>query len=220
MLKLAQNIIRDEQGHQSIENDWFPAPLPDNIVLEEMCYPDTSYSFASFFSERPVGFTLGYGSGNYGHCLFITGKNGEIKIGKFVTLQCTRFVSNDSIELHDHCMVSWGVTISDSWIMDETITTAMRRDMLERAASSSHRHLEFVLPRKIVIHENVWIGFEAVILPGVTIGRGAIVGSKSVVANDVPPYAVVVGNPARVVKYLEPTDTPELKQKVLKEIIH
>jgi virginiamycin A acetyltransferase len=70
----------------------------------------------------------------------------------------------------------------------------------------------------VTIHENVWIGFEAIILPGVTIGRGAIVGSRSVVSTDVPPYAVVVGNPARIVKYLEPTDTPAVKEKAISEI--
>lgn len=218
MHKLAQNIIQDEEGHVFIEGDWFPGPLPDNIVLEEMCYPDTAYSFASFFSQKPVGLTLGFASGNYGHCLFNTGKNGEIRIGRFVTLQCTRFVCNELIEMHDHCMVSWGVTITDSWIMDDTITPAMRRAMLENAAMSDHRFLEFTNPQKVVINENVWIGFEAVILPGVTIGRGAIVGSKTVISKDVPPYAVVVGNPGRIVKYLEPTDTPELKERVLKEI--
>lgn len=219
MHKLAQTLVQDEYGRKSIEGDWFPAPLPDNIVLEEMSYPDTSYSFASFFSEKPVGFTLGYGSGNYGHCLFTTGRNGEIKIGKYVALQCTRFICNDEIEMHDHCMVSWGAVLTDSWIMDDTITPAMRRTMLENTARSTNRHLEFLRPQKITIHENVWIGFEAIILPGVTIGRGAIIGSRSVISIDVPPYAVVVGNPGRVVKYLEPTDTKELKERVLKELI-
>ncbi|WP_309083833.1 CatB-related O-acetyltransferase [Chelativorans sp.] len=51
-----------------------------------------------------------------------------------------------------------------------------------------------------VIGNDVWIGFEAVIMPGVKIGDGAIVGGRSVVTHDVPPYAVVAGNPARTVK--------------------
>ena len=219
MHNLAQNIITDEHGHHFIEGDWFPAPLPDNIVLEEMSYPDTTYSFASFFSEKPVGFSLGYGSGNYGHCLFNTGRNGEIRIGKYVALQCTRFISNQLIEVHDHCMISWGAVLTDSWFTDDTITPEMKRAMLEKAAMSDHRNLDFITPQKIIVQENVWIGFEAIILPGVTIGRGAIVGSKAVVSEDVPAYAVVVGNPGRIVKYLEPTDTPELKEKALRELV-
>jgi len=51
-----------------------------------------------------------------------------------------------------------------------------------------------------IVGNDVWIGMEAVILPGIKIGDGAIVAAKSVVTHDVPPYAVVAGNPARMVK--------------------
>jgi virginiamycin A acetyltransferase len=51
-----------------------------------------------------------------------------------------------------------------------------------------------------IIGNDVWIGREAVIMPGVTVGHGAIIGSHAVVAKDVPPYAVAVGNPAKVAK--------------------
>jgi acetyltransferase-like isoleucine patch superfamily enzyme len=52
----------------------------------------------------------------------------------------------------------------------------------------------------IFIEDDVWIGFQAVILPGLTIGRGAIVGSSAVVTHDVPPYSIVGGVPARVIR--------------------
>ncbi len=51
-----------------------------------------------------------------------------------------------------------------------------------------------------VVEDDVWIGMEAMILPGVRIGAGAIVAARAVVASDVPPYAIVAGNPARVVR--------------------
>lgn len=51
----------------------------------------------------------------------------------------------------------------------------------------------------VVIKDRVWIGYRAIILPGVTIGEGAVVGAGSVVTRDVDPYAVVAGNPARPV---------------------
>jgi len=50
----------------------------------------------------------------------------------------------------------------------------------------------------VVIGNDVWIGEEALILSGVTIGDGAVIGARSVVARDVEPYAIVVGNPAQV----------------------
>lgn len=215
-LQLAQNIIEDQKGNHFIEGDWFPRPLPNNIHLAEMAYPDTSYSFTSFFSERKIGFTLGYASGNYGHGIFTTGKKGEIRIGKFVVLQCTRLHCNLRIEIRDHCMFSWGSTVTDSWINPE-MSIAERRRLLEISSRSSHRHIEFETPQPVFIDENVWVGFEAVILPGVNIGRGAVIGSKSIVFDDVPAYAVVVGNPGRIIKYLEPTDSPFQKEKILKE---
>src|SRR4051794_9017802 len=51
-----------------------------------------------------------------------------------------------------------------------------------------------------VVGDDVWLGYQALVLPGVTIGNGAVVAAASVVASDIPPYAVVAGNPARVVR--------------------
>lgn len=51
-----------------------------------------------------------------------------------------------------------------------------------------------------VVGNDVWIGMEAVIMPGVTIGDGAIIGARAVVTRDVPPYAIVAGNPAATVR--------------------
>lgn len=51
-----------------------------------------------------------------------------------------------------------------------------------------------------VVGNDVWLGYESTVLPGVTIGDGAVVAAKSVVSADVPPYAIVAGNPARLVR--------------------
>ncbi|MBE9170227.1 CatB-related O-acetyltransferase [Pleurocapsales cyanobacterium LEGE 06147] len=61
-----------------------------------------------------------------------------------------------------------------------------------------------------VIGNDVWIGYEAVIMPGVKIGDGAIVAAKSVVTKDVPPYSVVGGNPANVLRKRFSEETIEL----------
>lgn len=53
----------------------------------------------------------------------------------------------------------------------------------------------------VIIGSDVWIGTEAVILSGVKVGDGAVIGARAVVAKDVPPYAVVAGNPSRIVKW-------------------
>lgn len=53
---------------------------------------------------------------------------------------------------------------------------------------------------RIIIGNDVWIGASAVILPGVSIGEGSVVGAGSIVAKDIPPYSIAVGNPAKVVR--------------------
>lgn len=55
--------------------------------------------------------------------------------------------------------------------------------------------------KKVVIEDDVWIGTRAVILPGITIGKGSIIGAGAIVTKDVPAWAIVGGNPAKVIKY-------------------
>jgi len=62
------------------------------------------------------------------------------------------------------------------------------------------------------VMNDVWLGYDCLIMPGVKIGHGAIVASRSVVTRDVPPYAVVGGNPARIIKQ---RFTDELAEKLL-----
>ena len=57
--------------------------------------------------------------------------------------------------------------------------------------------------KPILIKEGAWVGAGATILPGVTVGKHAIIGANSVVSKDIPDYAVAVGCPAKVIKHLE-----------------
>ena len=65
----------------------------------------------------------------------------------------------------------------------------------------------------IIVENDVWIGYRATILSGVNIGQGAIIAAGSVVTKDVPPYAIVGGVPAKVIKYRFP---PEMIGELLK----
>lgn len=70
--------------------------------------------------------------------------------------------------------------------------------------------LEFGSP--IVVEDNVWIGGSAVILPGVTIGKNAIVGAGAVVTKDVPANSIVGGNPAKVIRMINDQDRQKWEQ--------
>src|SRR5262249_41348902 len=58
--------------------------------------------------------------------------------------------------------------------------------------------------RTIIIEDDVWIGANTIVLPGVTIGRGSVIGAGSVVTKSIPSMVVAAGNPARVIKTAEP----------------
>ncbi len=205
---LIQTGLISDDGRTFIEYDWYAGGIPPNVRCGENVYLDTSYGFAAFHSERDTGFELGKGSGTYDRASFIVGQNGSAKVGSFTVLNGSTIICNDRITIGDHCLIAWGAVITDSWtnFADEE----KRRGILRLAAKDTKRRL---LPieksRPVVIEDNVWIGFDSVILPGVHLGRGSIIGCKTIVAEDVPPYAIVVGNPARLIRYLQPDDTPE-----------
>lgn len=75
-------------------------------------------------------------------------------------------------------------------------------------------HFDEANKNQIVIGNDVWIGCDVIILGGVHIGNGAVIGAGAVVAKDVPPYSIVVGNPARVIKYRFEPEVIQRLQKI------
>ena len=61
--------------------------------------------------------------------------------------------------------------------------------------------VETIKSAPIIIKDKAWLGFNVIIMKGVTIGEGAVIGAGSVVTKDIPDYAIACGNPAKVVKY-------------------
>lgn len=215
--RIAQSIEKGPDDRWRISGDWFPASLPDNLEAGDLAYLDTSYSFTGFRSTKPGGFKIGYASGNYLHSNFFSGEAGEIDIGEYVILEATNIHSNKKITIRDHCMCSWGSVLTDSWIEERSFNSEVRKMILEAASSSASRYPQLPFPKPITIEENVWVGFDAVILPGVHIGEGAVIGCKSIVTENVPPYAVVAGNPAKIIKLLEPIESDRIKNSAIQE---
>lgn len=72
---------------------------------------------------------------------------------------------------------------------------------------------QYMFYKPVIVEENVWIGYGSLILPGVNIGEGAVVAAGSVVVKDVPPLALVGGNPAKVIKYRDKDIYFDLKSR-------
>lgn len=116
------------------------------------------------------------------------GKVGRIEVGEGTTLGGTAIVSYESVKIGKNVLFG-----PDVVIMDADGHPADRR-----LPDNAENKAKCVAPVKI--GDNVWIGFGAVILKGVTIGDYAVVAANAVVVKDVPPHSVVAGNPAKVIK--------------------
>ena len=109
----------------------------------------------------------------------------------------------EGLEIGNDVLISWGVTITDH--NSHSVRFSERqRDVEEWLACN--KKWTGVKVGKVVIRDKAWIGLNAIILKGVTIGEGAVVGAGSVVSKDVPPFTIVAGNPARVVRELGPDE--------------
>jgi len=123
--------------------------------------------------------------------------NDRLKIGKFCSIaNGAKFLFNGA----NHTLGSLSTypfpVLAGEWELDVPVTNAWDNK------------------GDIVVGNDVWIGFEAVILAGVTIGDGAIIGSRAVVTKDVEPYSIVGGVPAKVIRKRFPDEKIEELQRM------
>jgi len=125
---------------------------------------------------------------------------GNIKIGNWCFVgENSRIWSSVKVEIGDNVLISHNVNIIDN--------SSHPLDPKERHADFVHIRTNGlqenvnIAEEAITIESNAWIGFNATVMKGVRIGNGAIIGANTVITKDVPPYAVVVGNPQRIIKY-------------------
>ena len=123
---------------------------------------------------------LDFGKYNYGNINILTfgNKNEKLKIGNFVSIaQNVTFI------------------LSGGHYTDTFTTYPFKAEYFKEKES------ETLCKGPITVCDDVWIGYGATILSGVTIGQGAVVAAGSVVTKDVEPYSIVGGNPAKLIKY-------------------
>ncbi|MBQ7648020.1 MAG: sugar O-acetyltransferase [Paludibacteraceae bacterium] len=109
----------------------------------------------------------------------------RVSIGKNVIInKGATFISPGKVEIENNVLIAPEVKIA-----------TVNHDLRDR-----HNIMHFC---KVTIRENAWIGMGAIVCPGVTVGRNAVVAAGAVVTKDVPDNVVVAGNPAKVIKMIE-----------------
>lgn len=94
-----------------------------------------------------------------------------------------------------------GCTIKNGVILADRVDIRTTNHHYDGADLEAIPFDEIVYRQPVVLEENCWIASHAILLPGVTIGEGAVVAAGAVVTKDVPPLAIVGGNPARIIRY-------------------
>ncbi len=192
------NITADRR----VENDWWKEPIPPNVFWGEGVYLETAQIFRFMRSKRERAVEIGDHVSCYAGVSFALGENGSCKIGDFSLLNGAMIMCNARIEIGKHCLISWNVGIADSDF--HPLDAAQRRlDTMALAPFYKDRPPRpDITAKPVFIKDNVWIGFNAVILKGVTIGENSVIAAGAIVTKDVPANVVVAGNPGVIVKHL------------------
>ena len=152
----------------------------------------------------PEGCGLVLGAGTYveADCQIIFEKKGaRLTIGRDCYLGPSKIVVAQEIVIQDNVYVSWGCTLIDtnSHPLD---AVERRKDLAAIDCPWTKKNWSSVKSAPVVLEQDAWICFQAIVLKGVRVGVGAIVGAGAVVSKDVPAGTVVAGNPAKVVRTL------------------
>ena len=176
---------------------WSHGTPPPNVRLEENTVISGDLAFKRFHSREPGALVIG------AHCTmdgvhFDLGERGRMTVGDYCYFTNAVLLCELEIRIGNYVVIGWNTTIADTDFHPlapaERIADAMACSPLGKG-----RPRPEVLKRPVIIEDNVWIGPNATILKGVSIGSGAWIEAGSLVTRDVPPCARIMGNPAQVI---------------------
>jgi acetyltransferase-like isoleucine patch superfamily enzyme len=141
--------------------------------------------------------------------IFFESGQGEVVIGNRVFIGGSTIMCRTKVEFGNNIFVAWGSYFYDH--DSHSLDYKLRQDDISQQLTDirngeffiTHKNWDVVNTASIKICDNAWIGMNALILKGVTIGEGAIVGAGSVVTKDVEPWTIVAGNPAKFIKRVD-----------------
>ncbi len=157
------------------------------------------YFFGRHFHVSGRDNSIRIGDNVFADCRLYTVGTGSISIGSNTSIRYnTRIGAVERVEIGDNVIISNHVTIMDN--NNHPVSPEKRLKMISSGYGSELWSWKYADARPVVIGNNVWIGEQARINKGVTVGEGSVIAAAAVVTKDVPPYAIVAGNPAIVVK--------------------
>lgn len=157
---------------------------------------DSTVNFRKVAGKQGVTLKIGNSTIVEGSILFDR-NDAEVLIGDRTFIGSSLIVCAEKIEIGSDVLIAWGCTIVDH-NSHSTDWVYRKNDVV--AWAQGKKDWSGIIMKSVKINDRAWIGFNSIILKGVTIGEGAIVGAGSVVSKDVPPYTIVAGNPARVIR--------------------
>lgn len=123
----------------------------------------------------------------------------KVSVGNYTygNIDILDFGTNEKLSIGSFCSIAPNVKfiLNADHCTDYFTTFPLKVKVLQ------NQDKEGISKGDIIVGDDVWLGLNAVILSGVTIGQGAIIAAGAVVTKNVPPYAIVGGNPARIIKY-------------------
>lgn len=159
------------------------------VTVEESC---------RIVGSRLMGqVSLGRGVNAYGANL-----SGPVHVGRYTYLSGPRIdivAHLNPITIGNFCSIARGAQIQEYNHLTSGLSTAFLSRRLDPRRGLSTDEIESKGP--ISIGHDVWIGANSIVVSGITVGTGAVIAAGAVVTRDVPPYAIVAGNPARVIRH-------------------
>jgi acetyltransferase-like isoleucine patch superfamily enzyme len=182
-----------------VEGTWDYGTLPANVRVGPGCYLERRECCNRFRSVQDPGLVLGTGVRVYAWTAFNVEPTGRVYVGDDTTLVGAVFMCAERITIGQRVIVSYNVTLADCDFHPRE-PGLRKQDAAANAPFGDRGRRPALVTRPVEIEDDTWIGIGAIVLKGVRVGRGARVGAGAVVTADVPPGAVVAGNPARVLE--------------------
>jgi acetyltransferase-like isoleucine patch superfamily enzyme len=183
----------------AIKDEWSSFSVPKNIEVGENVLFDSSHVFKKFFSELPIGLKVGNHVTLYMSSL-ATEPTGYIEIGDYSYLSNATIACYSKVIIGKYVYIAGGATIVDTDF--HPLDAAQRLiDTVAISTIGNKKNRPHFDSLPVIIEDDVWIGYNATILKGVTIGKGSIIQPGTVVSKNIPAGSIVIGNPAEIEPY-------------------